>query len=143
MEELLRSRSVRTLAWLGDAAYEHEVRCRIAKRGDYPTDRLDAVKADVVRAQAQASMLAEIDPALSPSERDLARRGRNAALPTSARGRKNTREYREATAFEVLMAQWSLSGELGRQRFLELLDVPLEAAIDRALAKRLAKPRRG
>jgi rhodanese-related sulfurtransferase len=32
-------RSVRTLAWLGDAEFEREVRLRVARRGDFPTDR--------------------------------------------------------------------------------------------------------
>ncbi len=40
----LAHHSVRTLAWLGDAEFEREVRLRLARRGDYSTDRLNAMK---------------------------------------------------------------------------------------------------
>jgi len=141
----LRSRSVRTLAWLGDAAYEREVRWRLALRGDYPTERLDAAKADIVRAEAQADMLAAITAELSEEELAVARRARNAAPPSSARGRKNTREYREATGFEALVAWWALEdGEAtGWKRFEAVVAHRLERAIDAALARRLPQLKRG
>lgn len=140
----LRGRSIRTLAWLGDAAYEREVRWRLARRGDFPTERLDAAKADIVRAEAQASMLAEIRSELTEHEAAIARRGRNANLPTSARGRKNTRDYRDATGFEALIALWALQeGEWGWARFEQVVAKRLEASIDVALAKRSNKPQRG
>lgn len=144
MGDDLRRRSIRTLAWLGDATYEREVRWRIAQRGDYATERLDAVKAEIVRAEAQASMLAAIETELSDDELSVARRGRNTSPPASAKGRKNTREYREATGFEALVAVWALERERGGwQRFEELVAHRLERAIDEAFARRLQKPKRG
>lgn len=144
MLETLRTRSIRTLAWLGDVAYEREVRWRIALRGDYPTERLDAVKADIVRAEAQAAMLAAIEPELTEDERAIARRGRNAPLAPSAKGRKNTRDYREATGFEALMALWTLEDARGGEsRFEALVGHRLEQAIDRAFERRRHKLRRG
>ncbi|MBK8714985.1 MAG: hypothetical protein IPN32_09580 [Deltaproteobacteria bacterium] len=61
--------------------------------------------------------------------------------PASARGRRNTQEYRAASALEALVAHWWL-GE-GRPRFDALLVPLLERAIDDALARRAQRPRRG
>ena len=79
----LRGRSIRTLAWLGDAEFEREVRLRLARRGDYPTDRLHALKARVVCAEAQAELLAAIEPELDEHEAGVVRRGRNVNWTTS------------------------------------------------------------
>lgn len=139
----MRTRSIRTLAWLGDAHFELEVRRRLAARGDYPTDRLDAMKAGVVRADAQAELLASIEADLEPPERDVAARARNAALPASARGKRNTRAYREATAFEALVAWWKLGPPPDRARFDAIVGPRLDTAIDAAIARDAARPRRG
>lgn len=139
----LRTRSIRTLAWLGDVEFEREVRHRLAQRGDYSTDRLDGMKSRIVRAEAQAVLLERIVPQLRPEELALVQRGRNAAVSAGARGRRRTREYRAATAFEALVAGWCLDGEPGRARMLELLEGPLEDAIGEALAADARRPRRG
>jgi ribonuclease-3 family protein len=140
----LRGRSIRTLAWLGDAEFEREVRHRLALRGDYPTDRLDAMKTRVVRAEAQARLLSQILPSLHPEELALVRRGRNAAPPAAARGgRRPMQEYRAATAFEALVGAWCLDGGPGRARLLEVLGEPLEAAVTEAVAAAAKRLRRG
>lgn len=140
----LRERSIRTLAWLGDVEFEREVRYRLARRGDYPTDRLDAMKTGVVRAEAQARLLEQILPALRPEELEVVRRGRNAAPPSAARGgRRRMQEYRAATAFEALVASWCLGGEPGRARLHEVLDGPLTGAIDGTVKAHAKRPRRG
>jgi ribonuclease-3 family protein len=139
----LRRRGIRTLAWLGDAHFEREVRWRVAARGDYPTDRLDAIKAEVVRAQGQAELLAAIEPDLDDDERAVVRRARNASLPASARGRRGVATYRASTAFEALVALWALSGDGGRARFDAVLADRLEEAIAAAVQRRRFKPRRG
>lgn len=124
--------------------YEREVRWRIALRGDYPTERLDAIKADIVRAEAQSSMLAAIEGDLTDTERSVARRGRNTPLAPSAKGRKNTRDYRDATAFEALVAIWATDpGGAGWQRFCDVVGPRLDQAIEEAMARRLQKVRRG
>lgn len=140
MSNPLLQRSVRTLAWLGDAAFEREVRWRIASRGDFPVDRLDAMKTDVVCAAAQAELLASIDPELTEPEREVVRRGRNVKSPS--RARTKTQVYRSSTAFEALVAHWALTeGAWGR---FEALVVPhLERSIDAAATKRARKPKRG
>lgn len=140
----LRSRSIRTLAWLGDAEFEREVRLRLSRRGDYSTDRLDAMKTKIVRAEAQAALLDGIEPGLEADERDLVRRGRNTSPPAAARGgRRRTQEYRAATALEALVAWWCLDGDRGRERMAEVLGARLEAAIDAAIAADARRPRRG
>jgi ribonuclease-3 family protein len=142
-DDSLRTRSIRTLAWLGDAEYERQVRWRVAARGDYPTDRLDTIKAAIVRADAQAALLARIEPSLSADELAVVRRGRNAALPISARGRKNTQAYRASTAFEALVAHWTFTGAEGAARFDALVGPELDAAVDEALTRHATRPRRG
>ena len=140
----LRGRSIRTLAWLGDVEFEREVRHRLARRGDYSTDRLDAMKTRVVRAEAQAQLLEQILPELRPEELELVRRGRNASPSSAARGgRRHTQQYRAATGFEALVGTWCLAGEPGHMRLLEVLGAPLEAAIDEAVAAAAHRPRRG
>jgi ribonuclease-3 family protein len=127
----LSRRSIRTLAWLGDAAFEREVRWRIAARGDYPVDRLNAIKAEVVCAEAQAHMFAAIAERLDAEEASLARRARNTEVKGRMRGR--TRAYRDATALEALIAAWQLGAVGGPERFDQMLAEQLEAAIDAAL----------
>jgi len=140
-DEALLGRSVRTLAWLGDAAYERDVRWRLARRGDHPVDRLDSAKADLVRAEAQAQLLAAIDPELTEEERSVVQRGRNAKT-TTLRGKKDTQTYRAATGFEALVARWALL-EDAWTRYEALVVPKLEPMVDAALAKRSKKIRRG
>ncbi|MEZ4448700.1 MAG: ribonuclease III domain-containing protein [Nannocystaceae bacterium] len=139
----LRARSVRTLAWLGDADFEREVRRRVVARGDYPVDRLDAVKALVVRAESQAALLAAIEGELEEDERSLVRRARNQSPRSGGRVQRDTRAYRSATALEALVGLWFHGGEPGPTRFEALLGARIEAAIDAALAVAGARIRRG
>ena len=136
----LRDRSIRTLAWLGDARFELEVRRRLSTRGDYPTERLDAMKASLVRAEAQAELLAQIDAELTDDERAVVSRGRN-ATPSGGRGRRDTRAYREATGFEALVAWWA--EDPACERFTEVVAPRLDAAIDEAVERGANKPKRG
>ncbi len=133
-------RSVRTLAWLGDAEFEREVRLRLARRGDFPTDRMHGMKAKVVCAEAQAELLAALEPALDEAEAGVVRRARNLSHKAGSRGVRSTRDYRSSTALEALVAHWCLCTP-GRARFDELVVPWLEARIDAAMA--VGKPRRG
>ncbi len=136
----LGARSIRTWAWLGDALFELHVRTRLAARADLPTDRLDAIKTDLVRAESQARLLRAVEPTLDDDERAVLRRARNAAGP-SPRGRGDTRTYRDATAFEALVAHWLLGPAPGR--FTAALGPALDAAVDQAWRARHRAPRRG
>lgn len=128
----LRGRSIRTLAWLGDARFELEVRARLAARGDYPTDRLDKARAKVVCAEGQAALLDAVEPSLDEREASVVRRARNAAVRGGGRAARDTRAYRNATAFEALVAWWSLDAS-DWKRFSDLLETPLARALDEAV----------
>jgi ribonuclease III family protein len=139
----LGARSVRTLAWLGDADFEREIRRRLVARGDYPVDRLDAVKALVVRAESQAALLAAIEGELDEAERGVVRRARNVSPRGGGRAQRDTRAYRAATALEALVALWFHGPDGGLGRFEALLAPRIEAAIDGALAAAGTRIRRG
>ena len=136
----LAARSIRTWAWLGDALFELHVRAHLAARGDLPTDRLDAIKTRLVRSESQAALLRAVDPQLDEDERAVVRRARNAA-PGSSRGRGDTRTYRDATAFEALVAHWLLGPAPGR--FTATVLPALDAAVDQAWHAHRHAPRRG
>jgi ribonuclease-3 family protein len=133
---VLRTRSIRTLAWLGDVEYEREVRWRIARRGDWPTQQLDTVRADLVRSEAQAAMLAAIEEDLSEEEHDVVRRARNARVSGSGRSQRNIKDYRAASGLEALVAHWAMDPAT-RGRFEAVIGPRLEEAIEEALAKRV------
>jgi len=139
---VLATRSVRTLAWVGDALFEQRVRVRVAMRGDFPIDRLDAIKAAVVRAERQAALLEVITAELDDAEASVVRRARNTSPPSSARGRRGMQCYRAASALEALVAAWSTT-EAGLARLESVLGPPLEAAIDEAVAALAKRTRRG
>jgi ribonuclease III family protein len=136
----LTGRSMRTQSWIGDAVFELQVRLRVAMRGDFPVDRLDAIKAEVVRAESQAALLEAVLPVLDDDEAAVVRRARNTAPPMSARGRRAMQSYRAASALEALVARWWIDGNA---RFEELLAPQLDAAITRAVELRSTKPKRG
>ncbi|NVB37207.1 ribonuclease III [Pseudenhygromyxa sp. WMMC2535] len=133
-DEPLRQRSLRTLAWIGDAEFEREVRLRLARRGDYPTDKLDKLRAGIVNAVAQAELLAGLLAAevLDEREQAVVRRGRNTAVRAAGTRSGSVREYRAATALEALIAWWILGGE--RERFEALVIPEIEARIEAAIA---------
>jgi ribonuclease-3 family protein len=129
----LANHSIRTLAWLGDAEFERDLRLRIARRGDWPTGKLDRIRARLASANEQARLFGAIEEQLSEEETDLARRARNTRPRGTGRGVQNTREYRTATALEALVAHWWISDPPQSARFDELLGPHLERAIDLAI----------
>lgn len=143
MSELLGERSVRTLAWLGDAEFEREVRIRLARRGDYPTDRLHAMKALVVCAEAQAELLAAIEAELDEAEAGVVRRARNLNHKAGGRGVRSTRQYRAATGLEALVGHWCFVVAGGRERLNAVVIPWIEARIDAAVGSASQALRRG
>lgn len=129
----LRQRSIRTLAWIGDAEFERVVRVSLSRRGDHPTDRLDKLRAKIVNAEAQAALLAELIEAgvLHEDELALVRRARNAAVRGAAR--RDVRSYRAATALEALIGWWLHGG--AAERFGELIGPRIEVRVDELLGE--------
>ena len=130
----LQGRSSRNLAWLGDAEYEREVRLRLLRSDNWSGDRLDKIRSSLVRAEAQAEILAEIEDQLDEDEKAVVRRGRNAAVRSGGRFKRDTRDYRSSTAFEALIAHWCVAGPPGRSRFEAVIIPPLQKRIDDAVA---------
>jgi ribonuclease-3 family protein len=126
----LAQRGGKTLAWLGDAAFERAVRLAICARGDFRSARLDRIKARIVRADAQAALLAALEPALEPEELTVVSRGRNAT--PSGRPKAAIRDVRAATALEALIGWWDVTGRWAR--FEALVAPAIAAAIDDAIA---------
>lgn len=141
-DDALRQRSIRTLAWLGDAEWEREIRLRLVRRGDYRLDRLDAARARCSRAETQAAVLEAVHEELTQEEASVVSRGRNTSHSASSRSSRDVKAYRAATGLEALVGWWFLGREEGRARFEAVLGPRLEQLVDEAIA-RSEKPRRG
>lgn len=96
MEEL----NLRNYAHLGDAVWELKVREKTIFLTQN-TKELHKLTTNKVNAAYQAEALKLIEPNLSEQELDLIRRARNLQVPISRRSIQS--EYRQATAFEVLI----------------------------------------
>lgn len=99
MEEM----NLKNYAYLGDAVWELYIREKTVKITDN-AKRLHKITTDKVKASYQAELLHLLDEFLTDEEKELARRGRNLPIPI---GRRQIQaEYRQATAFEVLIGWW-------------------------------------
>lgn len=90
-----------TLAYIGDAVWELEVRTSLVMEGVRLPHRLHARAVDMVRAKAQADRLFAIMDRLTDRERAVVRRGRNAksaSMPKNA----TVADYRASTGLEAL-----------------------------------------
>ncbi|MEG3440371.1 ribonuclease III domain-containing protein [Pannus brasiliensis CCIBt3594] len=109
-----------SLAYLGDAVYELYIRARYLWPPKRIADYHDRVVARV-RAEQQAEDLARLEPYLTDSERDILRRGRNAA--TGKPRRLSTHTYRQATGMETLIGYLYLQDPARLQDLLEKLEL--------------------
>lgn len=94
------------LAYVGDAVYELFVRTYYLLPPRKPRLYHGQVVAQV-RAESQAQQLRSLEPHLTPAERNLLKRGRNAA-GTCPR-RLNPEIYQQATSLETLVGYLYLS----------------------------------
>jgi ribonuclease III family protein len=108
-----------SLAYIGDAVYELYMRGRYLLPPKKIKDFHDKVVARV-RAEAQASDLQKLEIYLSDAEKDLLRRGRNAAGTTPKR--LSPQIYQQATALETLLGYLYLTDGDRLQELLEKLD---------------------
>ncbi|NJL82901.1 MAG: ribonuclease III [Chloroflexaceae bacterium] len=107
-----------SLAYLGDAVYELFVRGAFLLPPKRISDYHDLVVA-CVRAESQALFLKRLEPHLNSSEREIVRRGRNAA---SRRPRRLSLElYQQATGFETLLGYLFLQDPQRLQQLLAQL----------------------
>lgn len=110
------------LAYLGDAVYELAIRTLVVNEGNRQVNKMHKETASLVKAGAQAEFLMQIEEALTPEEKSVYRRGRNAKSFTMAK-HATMRDYRMATGFEALMGYLYLTGRLSRMA--ELLGLGL------------------
>jgi len=109
-----------TLAFLGDAVYELNVRRRIAgRRGVCTADKLHLEAVKYVKASAQAKALRGLteEGILTADELDLVRRARN-RKPKSIPKNSDPMEYKLASAFEALLGYHYINGDADRVDFL-------------------------
>ena len=106
------------LAYLGDAVFELHIReWLVAKEGIRTTGALHRRATRLVCAPAQARMARSLAERLTPEERDVLRRGRNAHCGRVPAGVEVT-DYRLATGFESLVGFLHLTGRADRLRSL-------------------------
>lgn len=104
MEE--KELSLKNYAHIGDSVWEVFVRTyTIYKTSN--TKLLHKITTDRVNAHFQKDLLNFLTPHLNENELDLIRRSRNLSIPV---GRRSIQaDYRQATAFEVLIGYWYLN----------------------------------
>lgn len=109
------------LAYVGDAVYELLVRARLIRQGPARVEQLHREALGYVRATSQARLVPQLEVYLTPSEKDVLRRGRNARpghLPRSAA----PAEYHLSTGLESLFGYLYLKGQWTRlEELLELI----------------------
>ena len=119
----IRTYSPLTLAYIGDAVYDLVVRSVLVNRGNTAVNNLHKRASAIVKAQAQAAIVASIMEDLTDEEKDIYRRGRNSKPHTKAKN-ASTMEYLEATGLEAVVGFLYLKGDMDRA--LNLIKMGLE-----------------
>lgn len=112
-----------TWAYMGDSVYENFVREYLVKNTKYKPHKLHIEATKLVKAQAQAKILQNIENVLSEEEKEIVRRTRNTEnhhLPKNA----TVQEYMYATAFEGLIGYLYLTKQ--EKRLKEILNQSLK-----------------
>ena len=98
------------LAYMGDAVFEVFVRKMLVRKANVQVNKLHKRASSIVKAEAQARMIAAIKDELTEKEKSIYKRGRNAKSHTTAKN-ASVSDYRKATGFEALMGYLYLNGE--------------------------------
>ena len=109
-----------SLAYLGDAVYELYVRTQFL----FPPKRVSDYHNQVVstvRAESQAESLKLLEPYLTETEKDILRRGRNAA--SGCPRRLSPKVYQKATSLETLLGHLYVNDPTRLQELLEYLNI--------------------
>lgn len=111
------------LAYIGDAVYELIVRTIVVNHGNCPVNQMHKKSSSLVKASAQAEMIHLIMEELTPEEKAIYKRGRNAKSATAAKN-ATIQDYRTATGFEAVAGYLYLNGE--KERLIKLVSLALE-----------------
>ena len=106
-----------SLAFLGDAVYEQQIREKLMLEANMPVRRLHALAVRYVCASFQAKAAEALLPLFSEEEADIYRRGRNCTSNTVPRS-ADPADYHRATGLEALFGYLHLTGNCGRVREL-------------------------
>ena len=119
----IRTFSPLALAYIGDSIFDIVIRSMVVAKGNVPVSKMHKACSNVVRASAQAEMLAKITELLDEEETEIVKRGRNAKSKTTAKNASMI-DYRNATALEALFGYLYIKGDI--QRMNELIKIGLE-----------------
>ena len=109
--------ALRNYAHIGDSVWEVFVRTyTIYKTSN--SKLLHKITTDRVNATFQKNILNFLMPNLTEDEQNLARRARNLPIPIARRSIQS--DYRQATAFEVLIGYWFLHN---KERLEEIYNI--------------------
>ncbi len=100
------------LAYLGDAVWELAVREYFLEKG-YKINPMNKMVKNLVNAKSQSRIYRSIIGTLDEEYTGIARRAKNSNIKSFPRSCTIT-EYREATAFEALIAAFYINGETYR-----------------------------
>lgn len=108
-----------SLAYLGDAVWEMVVREYFIATG-HKVNKLNKLAVNYVNAKGQSRIYRNIIDDMEEEYKAVARRAKNSNIRSFPRS-CSIDEYREATAFEALIAALYINGEMERVRkiFLE------------------------
>lgn len=124
MEEIdVNQMSPLTWAYMGDSVYENFVREYLVTNTKYKPHKLHIEATKLVKAQAQAHILKELENTLTDDEKEIVRRTRNTEnhhLPKNA----TVQEYMYATSFEGLIGYLYLTKQ--NKRLQEILNQSLK-----------------
>lgn len=111
------------LAYIGDAVYELVIRTKVINRGSMQVSKMHKKSASLVKAESQANLFKCLEEELTPEEKAVYKRGRNAKAVTMAK-HASMIDYRMATGFEALVGYLYVTEQL--DRLMELLSLGLE-----------------
>lgn len=111
-----------SLAYLGDAIWELVVREYFIATG-HKVNQLNKLAVNYVNAKGQSKIYRAIIEEIEDEYRDVAKRAKNGRIKSFPRSCTIT-EYREATAFEALVAALYIDGKMERVKkiFLEYVE---------------------
>ena len=114
-----------SLAYIGDAVYELEIRKYLLSLGITKVKELHNEAIKITSAHAQALIMSHLMDKLSEEEIEYYKRGRNSG-GTHKPKNFSLKEYREATGFESLIGAIFL--EKNEERLREIIDLSISFA---------------
>lgn len=110
--------ALRNYAHIGDSVWEVFVRTyTIYKTSN--SKLLHKITTDRVNATFQKDLLNLLIPTLTKDEQELARRARNLPIPVARRSIQA--DYRQATAFEVLIGYWHIHNKSRLEEIYQII----------------------